>query len=132
MKRRGLLALGVGVVTGGCLGIGAEPRRRIGRLHLVNHRPEPHSVEVVVETDGEEAFADEYRLGAGPEPSTVLADVPLEDRRAYVIRFSTGDQWVHVYPEEYGDVSGNCIGVLFELHRRGTRGYEVGPSTECR
>jgi hypothetical protein len=131
MKRRGFLALGVGIASSGCLGGDDESRKRIVWTRLVNDRAEVYDVAVVIESGDEDVFTDEYHLGTGPGSSTVLVDVPLEERDRYVIRFLADGQWVHVYPEEYDDVTESCIGVQFELSREGTRGYEIRRSTGC-
>jgi hypothetical protein len=131
VHRRAILSLGVGVAVSGCLGWGGGPEKRLGGIRLVNDRAEAHTVDVVVERDDEEVFADEYRLGTDDESSTLTVDAPTREAGRLVVRFRADDQWVSVYPEDYDDVSERCIGVQFELHRQGTTGYEIRPSTEC-
>lgn len=133
MKRRALLSLPASVLLGGCLGLGIDdaPRTRVAWIRLVNERAEPSDVTVVVERDGEEVSSETYRLGTGPERATVRSDDPTDRPGRYTVRFRADDQWVHVGPSEYADVTAACIGVRFELHRRGTMGYEVTPGQNC-
>lgn len=133
MKRRALLALPVSVLLGGCLGLDIDgaPRTRIAWVRLVNDRPEPSDVTVVVERDGEQVSSETYRLGTDPEQATVRSDDPVNRSGRYTVRFRADDQWVHVGPSEYADVTAACIGVRFELHEQGTMGYEVTPGQDC-
>ena len=132
MKRRALLALPASALLGGCLGldIGDAPRTRIAWIRLVNERPEPFDVTVVVERDGEQVSSETYRLGTGAE-GTVRSDDPVDMSGRYTVRFRADGQWVHVEPSAYADVAAPCVGVRFELHRQGTMGYEVTPGRDC-
>jgi hypothetical protein len=131
MDRRTLLAVGASVALGGCFGAIGGPTTRIDWIHLVNDRSSPHHVDVIIERDGEELFADDYRLGTETGSETTRIDDPVDGRGRYVVRFRTGGQWIHVEPTEYEDARADCVGVRFELHERGTSGYEVQPSESC-
>lgn len=131
MKRRTALSVGVGVALSGCLAGINEPQTQIDWIRLVNNRSEAYTIDVIIEEDSEEIFVDKYELGITPESSTITVETSLTRQGAYVLRFRAGGQWVHIYPEEYADVSEECIGVHFELHQQGTRGFEIQPGTDC-
>jgi hypothetical protein len=131
MKRRTVLSVGVGVALSGCLTGVNQPQTQIDWIRLVNNRSEAYTVDVIIEEDGEEIFTDECELGTTPESSRTTVETSLTQLGPYVLRFRADDQWVHIYPEEYADVSEECIGVHFELHRQGTRGFDIQPGTEC-
>ena len=131
MDRRAFITLGVSVAMGGCLSGLGQPSTRIGWVRLVNDRSEPYETELVIEQGDNAVYRGEYRLGSTTDGSTVDIDAPVDGRRAYTISFLADGQWVHVYPEEYGDVDGECIGVRFTLQRQGTRGVDVEPVDEC-
>ena len=131
MNRRAVLSVGVGIAVSGCLGWGTEAPKRIGAIRLVNERSEAYTIDVVIESGGEEAFSEAYQLGTEEDASTVSIDTPLQEAGRPVIRFRVDDQWVSVYPEEYEHVAERCIDVHFKLHQAGTIGYDVNPGTEC-
>ena len=131
MQRRALLSLGVGSALSGCLAGITEPQKQIDWIRLVNNRAEAYTIAVIIEEDGEEIFADEYDVGTTPDTSQISVEPPLTRTGAYVLRFRADGQWVHIYPEEYADVSERCIGIQFELHQQGTRGFDIQPETHC-
>ncbi len=131
MDRRAFLVLGLGSAMAGCLGVAGQPTTRIQWIRLVNDRSEAYETEVVVEASDETVFRDQYRIGTGSSASTVDIEDPVDGRASYIVRFLADGQWIHVYPEEYADVDGNCIGVRFTLDPDGTRGLDLESIDEC-
>jgi len=131
VKRRTTLSLGVCIALSGCLAGINEPQKQIDWIRLVNNRSEASTIDVRIEEDGEEIFADEYELGTTPESSTICVEPALTRKSAYALRFRADGQWVHIYPDEYADVSEECLGVHFELHQQGTREFDIQPGRDC-
>jgi hypothetical protein len=131
MRRRTIISLGVGIALSGCLSGINEPQKQIDWIRLVNERSEAYTIDVIIEEDGEEIFADEYEVGTTPELSTISVAPPLTRKGSYVLRFRADGQWVHIYPEEYADVRKGCIGIHFELHQQETQRFDIQPGTDC-
>lgn len=131
MERRSFLSLGVSIALSGCLGEISEPQTRIDWIQFVNNRPEPYTIDVIIERDGEEVFSETYQLGTSPNSLTTRTDIPLRGKESYALHFLTDKQWIHIQPEDYDDVIENCIGIWFVLQQQGTIGYEIQPDTEC-
>ena len=131
MKRRALLALGTGIALGGCLGNRHSPSIRIDSIRLSNNRTEPYEIEVWIESNDEEVFRNEYRLGTGPESSTMVIHDPVNGKKHYELLFRADGQTDIISPSEYDDINGECVAVQYELHQQNTRGFNIQQSEGC-
>lgn len=131
MDRRAYLTLGVSVAVGGCLGGLGQPTTRIAWVRLVNDRSEPYQTELVIEHGDDTVYRDEHRLGTGAGGAVIDIDAPVDGRQSYTISFLAEGQWTHVYPEEYGNLDGECLGVRFTLNQRDNRGVETEAVDGC-
>jgi hypothetical protein len=132
MKRRALLSLGATALFGGCLGLGeSQPHPRLAWIWLQNDRDEAYDVDVVVEADGEEVFADSYRVGTTSDTANVTVDNPVDEPGNYVVRATMDDETREVALADYVDDDERCVGVRFSLLNNGSVTYWTKSMQQC-
>jgi hypothetical protein len=133
VNRRAWLGLWVGALSGGCLAPTRPPKTRIAWVRLENERDDARAIGLTVVRNGETAFSERYRLGAGPEGATVRVDSPVEGPGRYSVYVDVGDRTAHLHPSEFADagVANACVGVRYTLHERGTTGFTFESAREC-
>jgi hypothetical protein len=102
-------------------------------VRLENERDEARAIGLTVVRSGETVFSGRYRLGTGPEGTTVRVDGPVDGPGRYSVYVDVGDRTVHLPPSEFADagVAGSCVGVRYTLHERGTTGFTFERVREC-
>jgi hypothetical protein len=125
MNRRRLLLALPGLGFPGCLGWSTAARVGVAWIRLVNHRAEPHTVEVRIEDGGDAIFRESYRLGGNETGGEREIEPGVDGPGRYVARFTADGQTVTVDLVESGPGGGAAVGVRFEIQAGGTLAYET-------